>query len=135
MTDLVAPALDALEAVLAAAPSVQAVLGVPARLYDQRPVMATFPFAVIDGVEARDASAKGLQATQLVLQLQVFSRQRSGQEVRHILAVLRDVLQDISVTLSSGAIVRCQEELAHTASDADSNGTRGLARYRLLVSG
>jgi hypothetical protein len=130
MSDLLNPAISAVVAKLAANAGMQSVLGNPVRIYDQRPAMATFPFAVCEGLQGRDASAKELQIQSLLLTLQVFSRQRSGGECRTILAVLRDCLHDAALS----GVTRCQEEATLVTFDPDSGGTQGLARYRLVVS-
>jgi hypothetical protein len=134
MPDLITPTASAVLAHLAADTAVQSLLGNTARLYDHRPAQATFPFAVLARLEGREAGAKNIMAQNLVLTLQVFSRQRSGTECRQILADFRDVLHDASLAISGGTLARCQEEFVSVAFDEDSGGSQGLARYRLIVS-
>lgn len=134
MTDLLTPVAEALLARLAGDSAVQAVLGHPARVYDQRPAMATFPYAVLAAGEGRDIGTKTLAVSSQVLTLQVFSRQRGGREVRLVLAALRSALHDAAFTLPSGALVRCQEEFVTVRYDETTQAGAGTARYRIVVS-
>lgn len=134
MPDLITPTASAVLAHLAADTAVQSLLGNPARIYDHRPAQATFPFAVLAQLDGREAGAKSLIAQSLLITLQVFSRQRSGSECRQILGDFRDALHNASLTISGGALARCQEEFVSVAFDEDSGGTQGLVRYRLVVS-
>lgn len=135
MTDHYTPVMDAITALLAADTGVQALLGNPARIYDQRPAMATFPYLAQGEGEVRDISTKTLAVTSHVLQLQVFSRQRSSREARQVAAAIRTALHDASLTLASGSAARCQEEYVNVRWDEESQATRALLRYRVVVSG
>ncbi len=134
MTDLLTPVVDAVLAQLAGHSAVQAVLGNPARVYDQRPAMATFPYTVLAAGEGRDVGTKTLAVNSQILTFQVFSRQRGGREVRLVLAALRTALQDAAFTLTSGNLVRCQEEFVAVRYDETTQSGFGTARYRVLVS-
>lgn len=134
MTDFSTPLPTAVINTLAANAGVQALLGNPARVFDHRPAMATFPYVVVALGESRDIGTKGLAVTSQLLTLQVFSRQRSGSEARQILATIRAVLHDTALSLSAGSVARCQEETTSVRYDDKSESTSALARYRVVVS-
>lgn len=126
--------VDSLISALAADSGVQAVLGNPARVYDHRPAMATFPYAVVSAGEARDIGTKTLAVTSHGVTLDVFSQKRAGSEVRQVLAAMRSALHDATLTLSAGHAVRCQQELVSVRFDPKSETSHGVARYRIVVS-
>jgi hypothetical protein len=134
MPNLLTPTVEAVLALLQADTALQAQLGNPARIFDHRPAMATFPYLVLDGLDGREAGAKNLLGQNLVLTLRVLSRQRSGTECRTLLALVRDCLHDASLSISGASLARCQEENVLVTFDPDSGGSQGLARYRLVVA-
>lgn len=134
MTDLITPLPEAMVAKLAADSNVRSLLGNPARVYDHRPAMATFPYVVLAQGEARNIGTKTLAVSSQLVTLQVFSRQRGGAEVRKVLASLRTALHDATLTLSAGSVARVQEEFVSVRFDAQSEASSGLARYRVVVT-
>lgn len=134
MTDLHSPLADTLISKLAADTGIQALLGNPARVYDHRPAMASFPYAVIAQGEARDMGTKTLAAVSHGVNVEIFSRQRSGKECRQVLAAIKTALHDASVTLAAGSLSRCQEEFATVRFDEEAQAAHAQARYRCVVS-
>lgn len=130
MSDLRTALTETVSAQLQAHAGLQALLGTPLRLYEQRPAMATFPFMTLGESEQRDISAKGVQVESHVCAFHVWSRQRSGREVRQVLAQLREALHD--ATLAN--VARVQEEFSGVLWDEAAQASRGVARYRLIVS-
>lgn len=134
MADLLTPLPEAMLSALSANAGVQALLGSPARVYDHRPAMATFPYVVLSLGDGRDIGTKTIAVVSQAITFQAFSRQRAGREVRQILAALRAALQDSALVLGAGQVARCQEELASVRYDEKSEASTGLARYRVVVS-
>lgn len=134
MSDLISPLPEAMMLRLSADTAVQAVLGNPARIYDHRPAMATFPYVVVALGEGRDVGTKTLAVSSQLVQLQIYSRQRSGKEVRQVLAALKAALHDATLTLSAGSVARCQEEFVSVRYDVQAEASTGMARYRVIVS-
>ncbi len=134
MTDLLTPTLAALQTRLANDAGLQTWLGAPARVYDLRPAMATFPYITIGPVELRPADTKNVQMQNFLVTVQIFSRQVTGAECHALLSQLRGCLHDASFAITGAALVRCQEEFASVFTDAKSETAQGLARYRLVVS-
>ena len=131
MADLRTPSFDAVMALLKGSSTLQAFLGTPARVYDQRPSMATFPYLTMNLSEVRDVSAKGLSIESGILQIDIWSRQRGSREVTQLLAALRSVLHD--ATLPN--IARCMEEFSSVLWDDEAQMSHGVARYRVVMAG
>lgn len=129
MADLRTPLFDALLLLLRNSSTLQAFLGTPARVYDQRPSMSTFPYLTLALSEMRDMSAKGLSVESGIVTIDIWSRQRGGRETTQLLAALRTVLQEASLP----TLARCGEEFSTVLWDDESQLSHGVARYRVVV--
>lgn len=127
--DLAAAVLEALRA----DPDVQAVLGSPARLYDDETRGPAFPYAVLERHERYASDAQGVCGAEHRLSFATYSRYGGRTEAREVLGALRVAVGRLSADLSDQRIV-----LAHvTYSDAmrtrDLRSFRGVLRVRILT--
>ncbi len=127
--DLVARFMEALRA----DPEVQAILGVPARVFDDETRGAAFPFAVLERHERLNADVSEVCGAEHRLQFATYSRYGGRAEAKEVLGALRVAVERINPSLTGQRIV-----LAHvTYSDAmrvrDRRAFRGVLRVRILT--
>ncbi|MDJ0920555.1 MAG: DUF3168 domain-containing protein [Henriciella sp.] len=127
---------DLLRAVLLALRSdsdVQAVLGAPARIYDDETQGAAFPYAILERHEREPADGSEFCGAEHRLRFATYSRFGGRTEAREILCALRSAIDRLQLDLVGQRIV-----LAHvTYSDAmrarDRRSFRGVLRARIIT--
>ncbi len=125
--------LAALRAAAAAAPGVQALLGSPARLYDERPPDALYPFVTLGRVETQPGDAAGAEALEHVVTLHVWSRYGGRAEALGIVAALRDALHDQPLSVTGRRLVLLYVTFSDVFRDADGRTTHGVVRLRAIT--
>jgi hypothetical protein len=124
---------DALYAALASSAALQALIGVPARVFDHVPDGTAFPYVEIGEVSARrfdSASRNGLDCT---VTLNVWSRYSGRREAKQILDAIYAVLHDGSLSVAGNAHVLTSFQSAETKRDDDGLTYHGLVKYRVIV--
>jgi hypothetical protein len=126
---------EAVFAALAADAGIKALIGDPARLYDDVPRDAAYPYVTIGEAREEDWSTKTEEGSEHRLVFYVWSRYGGRREVKQILSRIRTVLHDASPGVSGYALInlRCEAMEAFRAGDARSY--RGVARYRAAMEG
>ena len=126
---LVTGVLDALRA----DPEVQALLGQPARIFDDETDAPVFPYAMLERHERFEAGSAGVNGAEHRLSLATWSRHGGRSEAKLILGTLRAAVDAMTVSLPGQTII-----LAHTVySDAmrtrDRKAFRGVLRIRIIT--
>lgn len=123
-------------AVLAAAradANVKALLGDPARFWDEPPREAAFPYATLGRVETRALDASGAYALEHRLTLHVWSRYGGRAEALDIIAALRARLHDAALSVSGRTLVFLFAVFADVFRSGDGFTTHGVLRLRAVT--
>lgn len=124
--------LASMRAALAADAGVRAVLGNPARLYDNRPPDPAFPFLAIGRVETLPADSSEAPALEHAITLHVYSREGKG-EAMDALAALRACLHNAALTIAERRLVLISVVYADIFLSPDARATQGILRLRAIT--
>lgn len=123
----------AVRAALLADAGVKALLGDPARIYDDAPEGVAFPYVTLGRVESRPADAAGTQAIEHALTLHVWSRYGGRAEALDIIAALRAVLHNSPLTLAGYRLILLYASFADVFRSGDAQTTHGVLRLRAVT--
>lgn len=125
--------LTAMRIALAADAGVRAVLGHPARLYDNRPSDPVFPFLTVGRVETTPMESSEAAALSHAITLHVWSREGGKAEAMDALAALRGVLHNAALTIAGRRLVLMGVVYADIFLSPDARATQGLLRLRAIT--
>jgi hypothetical protein len=112
---------------------VKAVLGDPARLYDDPPPDPVFPYLTIGRVETRNADVSGAAALDHAVTLHVWSRYGGRAEALDAIAALRSALHDAPLSVVGRKLVFIFVQFADVFRSGDGRTTHGVLRLRALT--
>lgn len=117
---------------LSAAPGVQALIGAPARIYDDPPKGAEMPYLVIGPTQISDWAGvdRGLQHD---LRLHVFSVYAGRREVKEIMGAVYDALHDADFAVDGCRLVNIRFVFADAVRRRDAGAYQGVMRYRAVT--
>ncbi len=117
---------------LAADAAIKAEVGEPARIFDDPPPDALFPYLTLG--EARATDWKGVDGgLEHDLRLYVFSRYAGRREVKRILSAVYDALHEAALTLSGHDLVNIRFVFADAFRRTDGETYQGVARFRAVT--
>lgn len=116
---------------LSAAESVQALLGDPARIFDEPPSDAIFPYAIIGRIDAQPNGATAQDGLEHAVTLHVWSRYGGRAEAQGILGALRAVLDDAALNVEGRRITLCLVTLVDAFRAGDGRTTQGVLRLKI----
>ncbi|MEM1104061.1 MAG: DUF3168 domain-containing protein [Pseudomonadota bacterium] len=121
-----------LYAALAGDPGLQALLGDPARIFDDPPVDAIFPFLTIGESRETDwaGAPTGLAHT---VSLHVWSRYGGRKEVKDVFGAVYDVLHDADLTLAGYRLINLRFVFSDVFRKQDGDTFQGVMRYRAVT--
>jgi len=123
---------EAIYAALTADAGLRALLGDPARIYDDAPADAVFPFLTIGQARQSDwPGAPGGAAHALTLH--VWSRYAGRKEVKDVMAAVYAVLHDASLAVSGQQLVNLRFVFGDVFRKQDGDTYQGLMRYRAVT--
>ncbi|MEO0400304.1 MAG: DUF3168 domain-containing protein [Pseudomonadota bacterium] len=118
-------------AALLADAGVKAVLGDPARIYDDSPRRPTYPFATFG--EWRVGALSGVDGTfEHDIRLRIFSRYQGRKETRDAMAAVYDALQDAALTPENRTLVSMRFVFSDVFLRADGRTWNGVMRFRAV---
>ncbi|MEL7027679.1 MAG: DUF3168 domain-containing protein [Pseudomonadota bacterium] len=123
---------EAVYAALAADPGVKALLGDPARIYDDAPIDAIFPFLAI-GQARHDDWPGAPNGAVHALSLHAWSRYAGRKEIKDIMAAVYAVLHDQSLSVYGFHLVNMRFVFADVFRKQDGDTYQGLMRYRAVT--
>lgn len=124
---LIAAALEALRADA----GVQAVLGQPARVYDDETPGPAYPYAVFERHECRAANAINTRGLEHTLQIATYARHGGAQESKAILGALRAAFERLSFDLPSQRVVLVVPTYCDVMRTKNQYLFRGVLRVRI----
>lgn len=123
----------AVRTALMADAGVRALLGNPARVYDDAPEGAIFPYVTIGRVESRPIDAASTPAIEHGLTLHVWSRYGGRVEALDAVAAMRGVLHDSALDLGAHRLVFLFAQFADVFRSGDGVTTHGVLRLRAVT--
>ena len=104
-----------------------------ARIYDDAPQGATFPFITFGQSVVRDWSTGTEDGAEHDLTLHVWSRSGGKKQVQEILEAIKVVLHDRPLALPDHHLVNLRYELSEARLDPDGDTFHGIVRYRAVT--
>lgn len=117
---------------LASSPDVTTLLG-GARIYDDPPQAASFPFVTLGQSVVRDWSTGTEDGAEHELTLHVWSRAGGKKEVQAIMEAVRGALHDQPLSLADHHLVNLRHEFSEARLDPDGDTFHGIVRYRAVT--
>jgi hypothetical protein len=117
---------------LAGSPELTNLLG-GARIYDDAPQAASFPFITLGQSVIRDWSTGTEDGAEHSLTLHVWSRAGGKREVHAIIEAIRAVLHDQPLSLADHHLVNLRHEFSEARLDPDGDTFHGIVRYRAVT--
>ena len=118
---------------LRADPEVQAVLGSPARIYDDETAEPVFPYAELERHEVADRSAGTVAGQAHTLTLGVRSRDGGRAAAKEVLGALRSAAERLDLALAGQRCVLIQAVYSDVMRTPDLRAFRGLVRIRIIT--
>ena len=117
---------------LSAAAPVTSLLG-PAKIFDDVPQSAAFPYLSFGQTSASDWGTGTEDGEEHTLTLHVWSREGGKKQVEQVLAAIRTSLHDQNLSLSGHRLINLRQELAEHRREPDGETIHGIARYRAVT--
>jgi hypothetical protein len=117
---------------LAGSPKVTALLG-GARIYDDAPQAASFPFVTLGQSVVRDWSTGTEDGGEHELTLHVWSRVGGRHEVHAIAEAIKAALHDQPLLLDDHHLVNLRHQFSEARLDPDGDTFHGIVRYRAVT--
>jgi hypothetical protein len=117
---------------LAGSSDLTAMLG-GARIYDDAPQGAAFPFITLGQSVVRDWSTGTEDGAEHDLTLHVWSRAGGKKQVHEILEAIRAVLHDQPLMLADHHLINLRNEFCEARLDPDGDTFHGIVRYRAVT--
>lgn len=117
---------------LAAQSELTALLG-GARLYDDVPPGAAFPYVTLGDIETRDWSTQTRAGHEHRVTLNVWSRAKGRREVQAIVAALEDAIDGAAPALDDHVLVNLRTVFWHAMRAPDGRSYHGLVRLRAVT--
>jgi hypothetical protein len=104
-----------------------------ARIYDDAPQGAAFPFITLGQSVVRDWSTGTEDGAEHDLTLHVWSRAGGKKQVHEILEAIRAVLHDQPLMLADHHLINLRNEFCEARLDPDGDTFHGIVRYRAVT--
>ncbi|NOT71302.1 MAG: DUF3168 domain-containing protein [Hyphomicrobium sp.] len=117
---------------LTADAGVTAVLG-GARIYDDVPNRAEFPYLTFGQTTERDWSTGSEPGHEHIFTLHVWSRARGRKEADDVMSATAAALHDQALTLDGHRLVNLRHEFSDARREPDGETYHGVARYRAIT--
>ncbi len=124
---------EAVYAVLTASVPLKTYIGNPARLYDDAPPGADFPYLTLGQATVTDWSTSSDIGFEHRLTLHAWSRYGGRREVKEIMALVHDLLHDVNLTLTGHRLINFRFVFSDIFRDPDGRTSHGVMRYRAVT--
>ncbi len=104
-----------------------------ARIYDDAPQGAAFPFITLGQSVIRDWSTGTEDGAEHNLTLHVWSRAGGKKQVHEIIEAIRSVLHDQPLLLTDHYLINLRHEFSEARLDPDGDTFHGIVRYRAVT--
>ncbi len=124
---------EALYTALTGDTALQALIGNPARVHDDVPPDAAFPFVTFGDADASDWSTKESLGAEHTVTLHAWSRYEGHKEAQQILETIEALLHDANLTLTGHALVNLRFVSSGIVRDPDGATAHGFIRFRAVT--
>ena len=104
-----------------------------ARIYDEVPTRAEFPYLTFGQSTERDWSTATDLGHEHIFTLHVWSRARGRKEADVALAAVEAALHDQALTLAGHRLINLRHEFSDARREPDGETYHGIARYRAVT--
>ena len=104
-----------------------------ARVYDDVPQNASFPYLTFGQSQARDWSTGTEDGQEHVITLHVWSQAGGRHETQEIIGAVRKVLHDADLQLTDHSLINLRHEFSDARRDPDGEHFHGIIRYRAVM--
>lgn len=104
-----------------------------ARVYDDVPVRAAFPYVTFAQAGERDWSTASEEGAEHALVLHVWSRASGRKELLAIMQALRVCLHDAALTLDGHRLINLRHEASEVRRETDGETYHGIVRLRAVT--
>lgn len=125
--------IAALLAALRADASVQAVLGEPARVFDDETPSPAYPYAVIERHESQAANGVMTRGLEHTVQIATYSRHGGAYESKRLLSALRAAFEGLHITLPDQRVVLLIPTYCDAMRTKNQYLFRGVLRVRIVT--
>lgn len=112
---------------------VKALLGDPARLYDEPPADVLFPYVTLGRVESRPLDAAVVAAQEHFVTLHVWSRYGGRAEALDVIGALRELLHSAALSVTGRRLVFVFAQFSDVFRAGDGRTTHGVLRLRAVT--
>ena len=123
---------QAVHAALAADAGVLALLGT-ARVYDDVPQGAAFPYLALANFTVRDWATGTERGTEIIFTVNAWSRGAGHKQVHHLADAVRAALHEAPLTLATHHLVNLRHESSETHRQRDGDSYRISTRFRAVL--
>jgi hypothetical protein len=113
--------------------SVKTLVGNPARVWDEPPAGAPYPYVTLGRMESRPADSSETEAIEHGVTLHVWSRHGGRAEAMDIIAALRARLHNASLSVSGRRLVLLLTSYTDLFRAGDGFTTHGVLRLRAIT--
>ena len=131
MTLLANDLIEAVLSALRADPSLQAILGTPARIFDGETQSAPYPFVTLERYECVDTSASESVCTEHRLQFASLSDVGGQSEAKQLLNRLRLAVQRLQISPTGQRVVLIHPTYSDVMRTRNPRFMRGILRVRI----
>ena len=104
-----------------------------ARVYDDVPRGAEFPYLTFGQSTARDWSTDSEGGSEHIVTLNVWSRHAGEREVHLIMAAVRDALHGADLAIAGHRLINSRHEASEASRDPDGETYHGIVRFRAVL--
>ncbi|AHB49042.1 hypothetical protein W911_12500 [Hyphomicrobium nitrativorans NL23] len=104
-----------------------------ARIYDEVPRGAAFPYVTLGPTTTRDWSTGTEEGAEHALTLMAWSKAPGAREVHLVLDALRAALHEAALSVSGQRLVSIRHEASDTVRERDGETWQGIARFRAVT--
>jgi hypothetical protein len=113
--------------------AVKSLVGDPARIWDEPPAQASFPYVTLGRLESRAADASEMDALEHGVTLHVWSRHGGRAQAMDIIAALRARLHNAALSVSGRKLVLLLASYTDLFRAGDGFTTHGVIRLRAIT--
>lgn len=126
-------AQQAVYTALAASADLQALIGNPARIFDQVPADTAEPYVILGEGSIEPFDTKSTAGADQEMVLEIWSGHRGAKIVKQILDAAHSALHEAALSVAGANFVLCRFSGAEIARDSDGLSTFARARFRIVT--
>jgi len=106
-----------------------------ASIFDEVPEGTATPYVTIGEDTTTDYSAKGIDGSDITVNIDVWSEYKGSKECKEIMDRIHDLLHDSNLSVSGFNLVNLRFEFSDILRDPDGVTRHGVMRFRAIILG